>query len=152
MCVHHGSSACAGRCCAKRLLLTRYKCDNTKSLSTFPGEIQVHIFEGHNYDIGGLENDAFHNIFFPGSYAWLRTLSVGCIQHQVTLGREVMSLIKVHSGKQQKLHSSTEVMSDHGTRRTETVQRFLPIKFHSSWTGRKINEIILIIYYFFKKI
>lgn len=58
--------------------------------STFPGKIQVHVFEGHHYYIGGLENNALHNILFPGAYTRLWALSVGCIQHQVTLRKEIV--------------------------------------------------------------
>lgn len=58
-------------------LLLKYL-DKTVS-STFPGEIRIYIFEGHHYDIWGFENDALHNIFFPGPYARLWTLSVGSI-------------------------------------------------------------------------
>lgn len=52
---------------------------------TFLGEIQICVFKGHRHDVGGLEYNTFHDVFFPGAYAGLRVLSVGCIQHQVTL-------------------------------------------------------------------
>lgn len=60
-------------------------CVKINILSTFPGKIQVCIFKGHHYNIWGLENDALHNIFFPGGYAQFCILSVGCIQDKVTL-------------------------------------------------------------------
>lgn len=58
---------------------------------TFPGEIQVHVFEGHHDDVRGLENHALHDVLLPGGYAGLRALSVGRVQHQVTLkeGRSI---------------------------------------------------------------
>lgn len=52
---------------------------------TFLGEIQICVFKGHRHDVGSLEYNTFHDVFFPGAYAGLRVLSVGCIQHQVTL-------------------------------------------------------------------
>lgn len=86
-----------------RFYIVRCKSVNTNALSTFPGEIQVHIFEGHHYHIWGLENDALHNILSPGAYARLWTLSVGCIQHQVTLRKNVvLNLIRKGSLKYSK--------------------------------------------------
>lgn len=64
--------------------------DKINVLCTFSGKIQVHVFEGHHHNIWGLEDDALHDILFPGGYAQVQALSVGCIQHQVTLENTVM--------------------------------------------------------------
>lgn len=63
---------------------------------TFLGETQVHIFEGHDHNIWGLENDALHNVLFPGAYGELWALSVGCIQHQVTLAERELFTLRKH--------------------------------------------------------
>lgn len=65
-------------------LLRRFKQHKLKK-GTFPGEIQICVFKGQHHNIRGLEYNTFHDVFFPGAYAQLRVLSVGCIQHQVTL-------------------------------------------------------------------
>lgn len=70
----------------------RFKTTQIKKKGTFPGEIQICVFKGHHHNIRGLEYNTLHDVFFPGAYAQLRVLSVGCIQHQVTLEKKYHEL------------------------------------------------------------
>lgn len=84
-----------------------YLFNKQKTFNTFSGEIQVHVFEGDHYNIRSLENDAFYNIFLPGAYVGLWAVSVGCIQHQVTLEETIRIKLNIKY-KAQKMKEKHE--------------------------------------------